>query len=228
MVDGDVLAQTIDVIDLVGVLANALLGGAVARAHRLDPVGFAVLAVLSGLGGGMLRDVLLQAGPPLALTNPWYLGTALAGAAIAYVVMFEGKWWDRLFPWVDALALGCWAAVGTQKGLANGLGVMPSTLLGVITAVGGSAIRDVALGMIPKVLGGGNPLYATPALFAAGVQAAFQAAGEPGIGMPVATLAGAALFLIARWRGWILPERIDWRATRAGRLASRARDDAEG
>ena len=51
-------------LDLVGVFANALLGGAVARRHQLDPVGFAALAIVSGLGGGILRDVLLQHGPP--------------------------------------------------------------------------------------------------------------------------------------------------------------------
>jgi uncharacterized membrane protein YeiH len=51
------------VLDLTGVLANAVLGGVAARAERLDPVGFAVLAIVSGLGGGLIRDTLLQAGP---------------------------------------------------------------------------------------------------------------------------------------------------------------------
>ena len=57
------ISQALSVIDLIGVGANAVLGGVLARAERLDPVGFAVLAILSGLGGGLLRDTLLQRGP---------------------------------------------------------------------------------------------------------------------------------------------------------------------
>ncbi|WP_153504354.1 trimeric intracellular cation channel family protein [Cumulibacter manganitolerans] len=218
-----VLSQVVNVLDLTGVLANALLGGAVARQHRLDPVGFAVLAVLSGLGGGMLRDVLIQAGPPVALTDPWYLGTALVGAGLAFLITFEGtKWWDRIFPWVDALALGTWAAVGTQRALSHGLGVVPSVLLGAITAVGGGAVRDIALGKIPTVLGG-NTLYATAALAAGGTLAALSVVIHPSIATPVASVVGAAITLLARWRGWILPDRIYWGATPVRRIVDRRR-----
>ena len=59
--------------------ANALLGGAVARSHGLDPVGFAVLAIVSGLGGGIIRDTLLQRGTPVALTDYAYLTTCAVG-----------------------------------------------------------------------------------------------------------------------------------------------------
>src|SRR4051794_24119650 len=105
------LNNLISGIDLVGVFAMGLLGGAIARSERLDPVGFAVLAILSSLGGGLIRDTLLQHGTPVALTNYAYLLTALAAAGIAFVVNFEGKTWERTFPLLDAVALGCWAAV---------------------------------------------------------------------------------------------------------------------
>jgi len=78
-------------LDLTGVFANALLGGAVARSHGLDPVGFAALAIVSGLGGGLIRDTLLQRGTPVALTDYAYLTTALIGAGIAFAVRFEGR-----------------------------------------------------------------------------------------------------------------------------------------
>src|SRR4051812_12718570 len=113
-------------LDLVGVFANALLGGAVARRHGFDAVGFAALAIVSGLGGGLIRDTLLQRGTPVALTNYAYLTTALIGAIIAFAVRFEGRVWDRLFPFVDALALGCWAAAGAQKTLTGGVGWLPA------------------------------------------------------------------------------------------------------
>ena len=196
-------------LDLTGVFANALLGGAVARSHGLDPVGFAALAIVSGLGGGLIRDTLLQRGTPVALTDYAYLTTALIGAGIAFAVRFEGRVWDRLFPFVDALALGCWAAAGAQKTLTVGLGWLPAVLLGTMTAVGGGAVRDIAVGKIPAIFGG-NTLYATCAVIASGALVLIQYSGYPQVGLVVATVVGAVLCLLARWRGWMLPEHIAW------------------
>lgn len=103
--------------------------------------------------------------------------TALAGAGVAFAVQFEGRAWDRLFPYVDAFALGCWAAVGAQKTLVLGLGWLPAALLGVVTAVGGGAVRDIALARVPVIFGG-NTLYATCALIASGVMVGRHAAGR--------------------------------------------------
>ena len=68
-VSGEAITEGFRFIDLLGVLANAVLGGVMARSERLDPVGFGVLAILSGLGGGLIRDTLLQKGTPIALTG---------------------------------------------------------------------------------------------------------------------------------------------------------------
>jgi uncharacterized membrane protein YeiH len=212
-VSGEAIAETFRVIDLIGVFANAILGGVMARAERLDPVGFGVLAILSGLGGGLIRDTLLQKGTPVALIDPSYILTALAGAALAFVLHVEGRAWDRVFPFVDALALGCWAAVGAQKTLGFGLGWLPAVLLGTITAVGGGMVRDVVLRRIPIIFGG-TTLYATSALLASGVMVVFFRLGHPTIGLVAATLTGAGLTLLARWRGWHLPEAYMWRPRR--------------
>jgi len=213
---GEAVAQGIRVIDLIGVFANAVLGGVVARAERLDPVGFGVLAILSGLGGGLIRDTLLQRGTPVALVDISYVLTALAGAALAFVLHVEGRAWDRVFPFVDALAIGCWAAVGAQKTLALGLGWLPAVLLGTITAVGGGMVRDVVLRRIPAVFGG-TTLYATSALVASGVMVVLYRLGHPTVGLVVSTLTGAGLTLLARWRGWQLPEAYVWRPGRRPR-----------
>lgn len=122
MAAGVPVTEALRWLDLIGVLANAVLGGVIARSARLDVVGFATLAILSGLGGGIIRDTLLQQGTPVALTDYSYLLTALAGAAIAFLVKVEGRVWDQVWPLLDALALGCWAAAGAQKTLAFGLG----------------------------------------------------------------------------------------------------------
>ncbi len=197
------------VLDLTGVFANAILGGVIARREKLDPVGFATLAVLSGLGGGLLRDVLLQRGTPVALTDYAYLLTAFAGAAVSYVARVEGVAWDRVWPLVDAIALGCWASAGASKTLAVGLGWLPAVLLGAVTAVGGGAIRDVVLRRVPGVLGG-NTLYATAALLGGVALVLVQRTGHPTAASVCGLLVGAGLCLLARWRGWILPDADAW------------------
>jgi uncharacterized membrane protein YeiH len=210
-------------IDLMGVLTNAMLGGVMARAKRLHPVGFVALAIASGLGGGMIRDTLLQHGTPVALTNPAYIPTALIGAAIAFFLPVRGRLWNAAFPIVDALALGCWAATGALKTLAVGLAVLPALLLGTITAVGGGATRDILLRRIPQIFAG-NTLYATSAVLASGVMVMLYRVGDPAIGLACATVAGAGLTLLARWRGWGLPEAPEWEPSQAwSRTAQRHR-----
>lgn len=212
-------------IDLTGVLANAVLGGVLARQERLDPIGFAALATLSGLGGGLIRDTLLQHGPPIALQDYAYVLTAIAGALIAFLLEVQGRFWDRIFPFVDAVSLGCWAATGAQRTLADGLGWLPAILLGTITAVGGGLVRDVVMRRVPGIFGG-NTLYATSALVASGVMVACSVLGAPTAGLVVSTVTGAGLTLLARWRGWQLPAapsgpRPVWRNLRRGRRPRR-------
>lgn len=208
-VDMTIVAHAFRAVDLTGVFANAVLGGVIARRQKLDPVGFAVLAVLSGLGGGLIRDTLLQRGTPIALTDYAYLTTALAGAAVTFVFRVEGRVWNRVWPVADAIALGCWAATGAQKTLAVGLGWLAALLLGTITAVGGGAVRDVVLRQIPGILGG-NTLYATCALAASGVLVTLTYQGHPTAGLLAATATGTVLCLLARWRRWILPDADAW------------------
>jgi uncharacterized membrane protein YeiH len=114
---------------------------------------------------------------------------------------------------VDAIAVDSWAAAGAQKTLAFGLGWLPAVLLGGITAVGGGMVRDIVLRRIPEIFGG-KPLYATCALVASGVMVALHNVGHPSVGLVAATVTGAALCLLARWRGWQLPEAYVWRPSR--------------
>lgn len=234
IMDGATVEEVFRTVDLVGVFGNAAIGAAVARAERLDPVGFATLAILSGLGGGMIRDTLLQQGPPAAFTDNAYILTALAAAALTYLVTLEGPVWERVLPVVDAVALGAWAAAGALKTLSAGLGWLPALLLGVITACGGGALRDIVVRRTPTVLGG-NTLYATCALVAAGVMISAHSAGQSNVGLLAATLTGATLCLLARRRGWMLPDRDSWSprqmvpvgiVPRRARKALRARRDA--
>lgn len=219
MQQGD-LSELFRILDLTGVFANAILGGLVARQERLDPIGFLTFAVLSGLGGGIVRDVLLQHGPPVALTDYAYLLTAFAGAAVTYIANVKGPVWDRVWPVIDAIALGTWAAAGAQKSLSVGIGWLPAVLLGTITAVGGGAIRDIVTRRVPTVLGG-NTLYASCAIVASGVLVVCTENGRPTTGLVASTITGAGLCLVARWRGWMLPDADAWTVT-PRRVAAKA------
>ena len=199
-------------LDLTGVFVNGILGGLIARRKKFDAVGFAFLAVISALGGGMLRDVMLQAGPPVFLTDATYPLTALAGAAVAFVAKFDQKWWNRGFILADALVLGCWAATGAAKTLGLGLGWFAAIILGTTTAVGGGMIRDIAVGRIPAIFGG-TTLYATAAIVGAAVLTAMAPFFTVNLAMLCATIVGFVLCVVARWRRWKLPEHNDWTVT---------------
>ncbi|MEX1078238.1 MAG: trimeric intracellular cation channel family protein [Homoserinimonas sp.] len=198
------VGDVIRIVDLAGVLGNAILGGIAARSARLDLVGFAILAIMSGLGGGIIRDTLLQNGVPVALVDPYYLILAIVGAGIAFVLPLQGTWTQRPLVVVDALAVGCWSAVGVQKALDAGLGWLPAIILGMITAVGGGMVRDVLLMRVPSIFGG-NTLYATSSLAACIVTVILSELGQPEIGALLAIVTGAALSLLARRFGWVLP-----------------------
>ena len=206
-------------VDLTGVLFNAMIGAVIGRAAKLDVVGLVVLAIMSGLGGGMIRDVLLQSGPPIAITDWRYLTTALVGCLVVTVVRVEGRVWERIWPPIDALAVGTWAAAGALKTLGARFGVLPALMLGTITAVGGGFTRDVVLRRVPAVLGG-NTLYATAALVASGVAVVAHLLGYPVFGSVAATLVGSGLVLLARHRGLVLPAADD--ALNLGRAVQRA------
>ncbi|MET0933189.1 MAG: trimeric intracellular cation channel family protein [Mycetocola sp.] len=205
--NADTFDEILRFVDLSGVLANAILGGIAARSARLDLVGFVILAVLSGLGGGIIRDTLLQQGPPVALTDPAYLGLAITGAVIAFFVPFRGQWSQRSLVLLDALALGAWAAVGAQKTLDAELGWLAAVAMGIVTAVGGGAVRDVMLLRIPRIFGG-NTLYATSALVSSVEMVVLSTLGMPTVGSLVAMSSGAALSLLARRYGWTLPTEV--------------------
>jgi uncharacterized membrane protein YeiH len=223
------VAELFRVVDLLGVFGNAALGGIVARRRKMDPIGFVALAILSGLGGGVIRDVLLQHGPPAALVDDAYMATAVLGAVAAFFLPFANRLWAMTFPVIDAFALGCWASTGAFKTLSIGLGWLPALLLGTVTAVGGGALRDLTVQRTPQIFGG-NTLYATCAVAASAVMTVFWRLGLASAGLVVATLVGAGFCLLARWRGWQLWQGLSWeysfeRRGRFPRLSVRVRGE---
>lgn len=158
-------------LDLTGTFVFALNGAMTAvRATKLDLVGVVSLAMVTGLGGGILRDVLIGSIPPATFQDWRYLAVAAGGGLVAFAL---SRPLDRFTPSItifDAAGLGLFAVTGTSKALAFGLGFAPAVILGAITGVGGGTIRDVLIRKIPTVFYSG--LYAIPALIAAAITAA--------------------------------------------------------
>jgi len=199
-------------IDYSGVLVGALGGALAARRDtkfNFDYVGVLGLGLISGVGGGIARDVLIQNGLPLALDNPRYLYLALTGALIGLLFGSSvGAKMRRAMLVIDALALGFFAIAGATRAQDAGLGLLPCLLLGVMTAVGGGSIRDVFSGRTPSVFERGEP-YATAAATSALL---FLLMLHFGVAASVATPIGIVACFVMRLAG----VRFKWR-TRAVR-----------
>jgi len=185
------------VLDFLGI-AIASAGGALhAQQHRryaYDIIGAFGLALASGLGGGVARDVLLGHGPPLALTNVNYLYTALAGAAVALLFGSSfGAKMQRAMLLIDAAALSLFAVAGTTRAENFGLSWLPAIMLGITTAVRGGSLRDVLSGTTPRVFERGK-FYAIVALVASASYLVFEKFDLPEVAC--VTLAASLGFLL--------------------------------
>lgn len=130
--------------DLGATFAFALTGALAAIKRGYDIVGLLSLAIVSGIGGGLIRDgIFLQQGVTPLLTNPQYL-YAIGGAALVGMLLGERvHHFNRVIAMVDALGLGAYACFGVQKALSAGLGPTAAVFVGVVNAVGGGLLRDV-------------------------------------------------------------------------------------
>lgn len=151
-------------VDLGAVALFAATGAIVARQKRYDLVGAAVLALVTGLGGALLRDgIFLQAGPPAALRDGRYLAAVVAGAAVG--VLFAGLL-HRLrlvILLADAVGLGLYGVYGAQKALLADLPFLSAVLVGTVNAVGGGILRDVLVREEPLIFKSGQ-FYALAAM----------------------------------------------------------------
>ena len=188
-------------MDISGVLLMGIIGGTLARQLGYDIVGFFFIAMLSALGGGMLRDVLINQGTVAAMSQPEYLVLAFTGALIAQFTYFKGKAWEMLQSHGDALVSSLWAATGASKAIQYGLPVLPTIMMGVFTATGGGMIRDVVTGREPSVFGGNQPTV-IPAVACAVIMLVGNATGYPALGMVIGPVASFALFLAGYWGNW--------------------------
>lgn len=211
-------------LNLVAITCAALFGSIAARRRGLDPVGVLSCAFISGLGGGLIRDVLLQDGVPASIANPWNPAAAFAAGAVLCFASPHGGAWRVLAPVAEAATIGAWAVTGTEKAAILGITPFSAVLLGVVSATGGGAIRDVVvLRRIPEIFGG-NTLTATCAAASAAIMIIAYRLHHSDAGLACGTAVGGVLYLLAHWRHWVLPSVLRPRAETSGEApAERAR-----
>jgi uncharacterized membrane protein YeiH len=177
-------------LDLAGIAVFALSGALLAARLRQTIVSMAFFALVTGVGGGSVRDLLIGA-PVFWVRDPWVAPVVLLTALIAWFT--PTRWWEgKMLDWADALGLAFYAVLGTAKALAYGVETVPAILMGVITGCAGGIIRDVLAGQ-PSILMRPE-LYVTAAALSATLCAAGTLAGLPLFAVwAVAALAGFGL-----------------------------------
>lgn len=146
-------------IDLLTVIVGAISGILVARERHLDLVGFIGLGLLGGLGGGLIRDIMMQQGGVYMLTSPYAIPAAVTASILLFIFPEPLDRFPRMLEWVDIVSVGLFAVVGTDKALIFHLLPFSIILMGSVTGVGGGMLRDVFLGDIPRIFQRSN-LYA--------------------------------------------------------------------
>ena len=192
-------------VDFAATFVFATEGAISGVLAHLDPIGVLVLAFLTGLGGGLLRDLLLAVGRPIALRETRYTFVVMAAALVSWVS--SNVAWVAYSPIVvalDAAGLSLAAVAGTQKALEYRTPRLIAIFIGALSGVGGGLMRDVLLNQVPRVLH--TDIYASAAMLAAILIVVCDAVRlNPRVAAPVAGCACFSLRLLAYHQGWALP-----------------------
>jgi uncharacterized membrane protein YeiH len=162
-------------LDLAGIAVFALSGALLAARLKQTIVSMGFFALVTGVGGGSVRDLLIGA-PVFWVHDPWVAPVILLTALIAWFTP-RGWWEGRMLDWADAVGLAVYAVIGTAKALAFGVEPVPAVLMGVITGCVGGIIRDMLAGQ-PSILMRPE-LYVTAAALSATLCALGTLAGLP-------------------------------------------------
>jgi uncharacterized membrane protein YeiH len=192
------------VLDLTGVAVFAVSGALAAVYARLDVFGVLVLACVTALGGGVVRDLLLGISPPTTLRQWPFLVTPVVVALVVFRFHPAVARLRRGTQLADALGLALFVTTATSTGLATGAPGITSAIVGVITGIGGGVLRDVLLNEIPQVLR--REIYAIAALLGATLVVIGTRLGISPVAVTlVAAAVVAGLRIVALWRGWNAP-----------------------
>ncbi|MBB5116828.1 membrane protein [Streptomyces eurocidicus] len=205
-------------LDLAGIFVFAISGALLAVRKNFDVFGMAVLAEVTALGGGLLRDLIIGAVPPAAFTDLGYFLTPLFATLIVFFLHPEVERITKAVGVFDAAGLGLFCVAGTVKAYDHGLGLTFAATLGLATAVGGGVLRDILAHEVPSLLRWDRDLYAVPAMVGAAMAALlirFDSLDGTTIVAPVLTA-----FVLR-----LMAMKFHWRAPRAWHRRSAATEE---
>lgn len=159
------MSLVIELLDYFGIVVFAVSGALAAARARMDVVGFALLGVVTGIGGGSVRDLLLGRLPVFWIEQPQYIALCVAASVVTFVSVPIIASRLRLLLWADAIGLAVFAVLGAQTALAADAPLIIAALLGVVSATFGGLIRDIICRETPLILL--KEIYVTAALVGA-------------------------------------------------------------
>lgn len=199
MFDGSII-----LLDWLGVVVFTITGALVASRNQMDVIGFVLLGTITGIGGGTLRDVILDAHPVLWVGRPEYLGVCIFVSIGVFFTAHLASSRYRLILWLDGIGLALFATAGAEKAISLGEAQLVAITMGVITACFGGIIRDV-LGKEDSIIFS-HEIYVTAAVLAALTYVSLESLGAPReLSILVALVAGFGLRAGALTFGWSLP-----------------------
>ncbi|MEU0699057.1 trimeric intracellular cation channel family protein [Streptomyces niveus] len=208
-------------LDLAGIFVFAISGALLAVRKNFDVFGIAVLAEVTGLGGGLIRDLIIGAVPPAAFTDLGYFTMPLVATVLVFFLHPHVERIQGAVNVFDAAGLGLFCVTGTVKAHEYGLGLTASAALGLATAAGGGVLRDVLANEVPSLLRWDRDLYAVPAIVGATmVVVCIRFDALNGLTSVLAVVTAFVLRLLAM--------RFHWRAPRAYNRRSTAAEEPAG
>ncbi|WP_072806945.1 trimeric intracellular cation channel family protein [Rhodococcoides yunnanense] len=194
----------VDVLGYLGIAVFAASGALIGVRKRLDLFGVCVVGITTGIGGGIIRDILLGIHPPTSLDQWPNLAVAFASSLLVFIAhpVMNRVWRGVLL--FDAFGMGLFASTGASIALDHGGSSLSACLIGATTAVAGGVIRDILVNEVPLLLR--RDLYAVPALLGSASVAVVDGLGwSANFGLVIGTVAATGLRILALWRRWNLP-----------------------
>lgn len=192
------------ILEMLGTAAFAVSGALAASRKNMDIFGFCVLALMPAVGGGTIRDIIIDRSPVFWISDNRYVVVAIIAALVVFFTSYKPGSRRRILVWMDALGLALFAALGTEICLKFETGPLVAIMLGVTTAVTGGMIRDVICNEIPLILS--REIYATAAFVAAVCYVIADGAGlGEQLSLVIAVVAGFAVRALGIIYGWSLP-----------------------
>lgn len=187
------MGQLITIGDYFGTFVFAITGGLAAAQKRLDLGGFFLLAFVTGVGGGTMRDVILDRGGAFWAREPLYIVVCLAGAVLTFLWGARVERLRTALVWADAVGLAVFAVIGAGIAIQGGFRPLTAILMGALTATGGGVIRDIIRNELPIILH--REIYISAAFAGAAGVVGLHMLGAPA---PLAIGVGAALAFALR------------------------------